>query len=149
MLVRESVKDKLAQVEPGDEVEVIWNDAVMIEASSSDALFFDSPVLMEKARAVMKHRGVVVKIVELEADHAVILLFVRKGSNFMLPRGNGERFTKLRRHALLVIPTALISDIRIIKKGAKNVSGLMSIVKIERVEKYRVKSILPRVVLRK
>lgn len=145
MLTRENVKDKLKQVEPGDEVEVIWNDAVMIESTSKESLLFDSPVLFEKARAVMKHRGIVVKFIELEADHTVLMLYVKKGSTLMLPRRNGAQYTKLKRHALIVIPTALISDIRIVKKNAKNVTGLMTV--FSNIEKYYVRSILPRLVL--
>lgn len=143
MLVRDRVREKLEKIEAGDEVEVVWNDAVMIEAKYHEDLFADNPVLREKARALMRHRGVVVRVEELEAGHHALLLYVRKGSRIMLPRRNGIQYAKAKNHVLIVIPVALISDVKLVKKGKGRLVGLMSYHVVEPF--YRVRSIMPRV----
>jgi len=146
MLVRDHVKQMLESIEAGDEVEVTWNDAVMIEAKYHEDLFSDNPVLKEKARALMRHRGVVVKIEELEAEHFVLFLYVKKGAKIMLPRRNGIQYVKAKNHVLVIIPVALISDIKLVKKGRGKLVGMMSCHVIEPF--YRVRSIMPRLKVR-
>ena len=143
MLIRDHVREKLEKIESGDEIEVIWNDAVMIEAKYHEDLFADNPVLKEKARALMKHKGILVKIEELEAGHYALFLYVKKGSKIMLPRRNGIQYAKTKNHVLVVIPVALISDIKLVKKGKGKVVGMMSYHVIEPF--YHVRSIMPRV----
>jgi len=146
MLVRDHVREKLERLEPGDEVEVIWNDAVMIESRYQQDLFADNPVLKEKARALMRHRGIMIKIEELEAGHYVLFLYIKKGSRVMLPRRNGAQYVRANNHILVVIPVALISDIKLLKKGKEKITGLMQYQVIE--AQYRVKSVMPRLRLK-
>jgi len=120
MLVREHVKQVLEQVEPGDEVEVIWNDAVMIQSRSPLSLLTDDPKLFELARAVMQHRGVFLKVVELEKEHYVMFLLVKVGSRMMMPRrGQSQATRKVTMPTMLCIPVALISQLRIVKKSKR------------------------------
>ena len=143
MLVRDHVKQMLESIEAGDEVEVTWNDAVMIEAKYFEDLSLENPVLREKSRAIMKHRGMVMKIDELENGHYVLFLYVKKGRKIMMPRRGGKvTYIKAKNHVLIAIPTALISKIKLVKKGKGKIMGMMGLQVIEPF--YTVNSFIPR-----
>ena len=93
-----------------------------------------------------KVRPVADQIEELEAEHFVLFLYVKKGAKIMLPRRNGIQYAKARNHVLIVIPVALISDIKLVKKGKGRLVGMMSYHVIEPF--YRVRSIMPRLKVR-
>ena len=57
-----------------------------------------------------------------------------------------RQYVKAKNHVLVIIPVALISDIKLVKKGRGKLVGMMSYHVIEPF--YRVRSIMPRLKVR-